>query len=511
MFKFFDRDAAYADIKEVLKQVKLGKSSAVWIEGCSGVGKTRFMEYVSSQENELKFFTFLADDIFYKCERGSVGSSFEYIAAIIFELQREDPKHFELYIQDYFDSLEHISFLDACCLIIPQIKSLNSVSKLIETKYKNITDMQSKISDRLVTYQLVDLFSDLILTFLRNIYKSDTIIFGIDDAQWLDNASLRVFETLIKKSRKDEKGPAISLILSSREKAELSEEETQNYQNIYRILTTIFQNMKTIYLENFDLPTTREVIQDTNRYYLVQQIPLLYKMTGGNPLELDQTLRFSDERIRMILQRETRSGLDVNRDNTFTVERVASIYYKSPINTVILSVLSILRRHISIRFLFTCTMDIYYSLLCDICSYPDFANALASLEEKEFVECNQDKNEVSLKHDSIYHTVLDYLSQNGDYVLYGRRIATLLLCSDCEGFLKAESQKLLALRLLKEVEPSECFKQFQKIYRCVGAQIEPEFFALGADAFCAVFLGKGLRMLDLLLPLFCQDWCPLQT
>lgn len=105
MFKFFDRDAAYADIKEVLKQVKLGKSSAVWIEGCSGVGKTRFMEYVSSQENELKFFTFLADDIFYKCERGSVGSSFEYIAAIIFELQREDPRHFELYIQDYFDSL----------------------------------------------------------------------------------------------------------------------------------------------------------------------------------------------------------------------------------------------------------------------------------------------------------------------------------------------------------------------------------------------------------------------
>lgn len=488
MQKFFDRKTAYQDVQEAIKQIEKNEPVAIWVEGCSGVGKTRFMEYVYSQEKELNAFTFLADEVFYKCEHGSIDSSFEFVAAIIFELQKENPSFFERFIQDYFDCIEHITFLDACCLVLPQIKGVKSIGNLLETKYKNITTMQSKISDRLVTYQLIDLFSDLIFAFLKNVFKASKITFCIDDAQWLDQSSIRVFETLVKKSKQKKQNPVISIFLNIHEKSELSNEEKQNYLNIYRILSCLYPSLKTIYLENFDLPTTTEVIQDTKRCYLLEQIPLLYKITNGNPLELEQTLRFSDQRIREIIQRETINNHGYYQENTFTTEHVAEIYYQKPIYAVILNILSVLRHNISIQLLFQCTEKLYSVLFKDICLFSDFSEALEYLEEKDYITYTSLNKEVFLAHNSIYRIVVDYLSQNGDYIIYGRIIATVLLTNGYNDFLKAGTHRLLALKLLCEVDPQECLRSLRKIWEQEGEQLEPEVFVTGANAVCSDYL-----------------------
>lgn len=488
MQKFFDRKRAYQDVQEAIKQIGEAMPTAIWVEGRSGVGKTRFMEYVYTQEKELNTFTFLADEVFYKCECGSIDSSFEFVAAIMFELQRKNPSFFEKYIQNYFDCIEHITFLDACCLVLPQIKGFKSIGKLIETKYKNITTMQSKISDRLVTYQLIDLFSDLILIFLKEIFKASKITFCIDDAQWLDQASIRVFETLVKKSRKELQNPVISIFLNIHEKSELSNEEKQNYLNIYRIISSLYPKLKTIYLDNFDLPTTIEIIQDTKRCYLIEQIPLLYKITSGNPLELEHTLRFSDERIRAILQRETINTNSSYQEDTFTMERVAELYYEKLIYAVILNILSVIRHHLSAQLLFQCVEKLYLVLFNDICLFSDFSEALVYLEKKDYISHSSLNKEVVLAHDSIYHIVVDYLSQNGDYIIYGKTIAAVLLTNGYNKFRKAETHQLLALKLLCEVNPQECLTSLQKIYKQSGEQLEAEFFLVGANAFCSDYL-----------------------
>lgn len=488
---FFDRREARYIMRTVIQQIKSGGSDAVWIEGRSGVGKTRLLEYIFEQESELNFFTFIADEIFYKCERGSASSSFEYIAAIIYELQYRDPGFFERYIQAYFDSIQHISFLDACCLVLPQIKGLNVFSKLIENKYNNVTTMQGKISDRLVTSQLIDLFSDLILDFLLKDYKTDTIIFCIDDAQWLDQASIRVLDILIKKSRQEPKSPAISIFLDIREKSGLNEDETRNYLNIFRTLSFLYPDFKTIYLSNFDLPTTQEIIRETKRYYLIKQIPLLYQVTEGNPMELEQTIRFSDERVQDILQKELRSNGTFPREDTFTLERISELYFQKPIHAVILSILTILRHRISAQLLFQCTTNLYPILLNDVCLYPDFLSALIYLEKKKCITRNISRNQLALTHDSIYQTVLDYLYQNSDYVVYSNSIADTLLHAECDTFLKEETQHLIALNLLCEVDAPKCLRCLQKLYHQSGESLEPEFFSTGAEAFCSTYLEHG--------------------
>ena len=487
MQKFFDRKTAYQNVQEAIKQIEKEIPTAIWVEGRSGVGKTRFMQYVHAQEKELNVFTFLTDEVFYRCERASMDSSFEFVVAIIFKLQRENPSFFEKFIQNYFDSIEHITFLDACCLVLPQIKGFQAIGNLLETKYKNISTMQGEISDRLVTYQLIDLFSDLILVYLQKIYKVSKITFCIDDAQWLDQSSIRVFETLVKKSRRENSNPVISIFLNIHEKSELINEEKQNYLNIYRIISALYSDLITIYLDNFDLPTTTKVIQDTKRCYLIQQIPLLYKITNGNPLELEHTLRFPDEKIRAILQREILNDNSFQED-TFTTERVAELYYQKPIYAVILNILSVMRHRISVQLLFQCTEKIYHVFFQDICLFMDFSKALAYLEEKNYITYTSLNKEVVLSHDSVYRIVIDYLSQNGDYIMYGKMIAGILLTQGCNNFLKAETHQLLALKLLCETDPKECLKTLRNIYEHNREQLETEFFLIGANAVCTDYL-----------------------
>ena len=491
MIKFFDRKSAYKDIETAINQINDGLSTVVWVEGGAGVGKTRFIEYVYSQEPTLNIFTFFTGEIFYKCECGSACSSFEYVASIIYELQRKNPRRFEIFIQNYFDCMEHISFLDACCLILPQIKSLKSVSNLIETKYKNITAKQGKISDRLVTFQLIDLFSDLLLKFLEDIYLLDKVIFCIDDVQWLDKSSLRVIEAMVRKSSFDDRNLSISLFVTIREKECLNNDEIQNYLGLYKTLSGLYPTIHTIYLENFDLATTTSVIQDTERCFLIEQIPIIYKITNGNPQELEQTLRFSDERIRNILQRNNNSSNLINSDNTFTLETVASLYYKTPVYAVLLSTMAMLRRRISISLLFQCVADVYLVLFNEICPYPDFAKAISYMESQDVISTDISGKEIALTHDSTNRIILDYISQNGDYVIYGKSIALTMLQSNRDFFLKEESQKLLALKLLYEVDARECFMQFRNIYDNKNDNLEATFYEIAAEAFCNDFLTQS--------------------
>lgn len=483
MNKFFDRDEAYKNIQPIIDNVLLNKPSAIWFEGILGVGKTRFLEYIYEKHRNLNFFSFEADgNIYYKCEKGTELSSFEYIVALVFEMQKENPKKFEVFVQDYFDSLEHISLFDACCLIMPQIRYLKAVSNLIETKYKNITTVQGKISDRLVTYQLIDLFSDMILMFLQKVYKTQNIIFCIDDAQWLDTSSLKVVECLIKKNNKTKHPIAISLFVTINDRDSLSITEEQNYINIYKTISALYKDLKFIYLENFDFDTTSDVIADTSRVFLIEYTSRIYQLTEGNPLELEHTLHFSDDRLRKILNTKTHNNTNKDGDY-FSTEYISEVYFEKTIYSVILNILSILNKKIPESFLFKCAMNVYGHIFNGICSYYEFKNAINYLVSYKYVK-QDNENNVVLLHDSIGNLVLNLISQNGDYVVYSNIISEFLL-GDEEFEYKLNSNEFLALKLLSESNPTQCFINFKKMFFEKSEQLEIEFATLGSMAYCS--------------------------
>ena len=198
MVDFFDRDSERKQVFDFLNTTDNRRTFALWIEGISGAGKTEFLKYIISASN-IPVFKILDIDEYYKCEKVNMQTEFEYISNIIYTMQKKSPSKMEKYIHNFFSKQEHLSLLDACMIILPQIKYLKSISQLLYSKYQISSESQNIIADKITSLQLIDFFSNLIIYFLDKEYKNKNVLFCIDDIQWLDLKSMKVLEKIIQK------------------------------------------------------------------------------------------------------------------------------------------------------------------------------------------------------------------------------------------------------------------------------------------------------------------------
>ena len=89
-----------------------------------------------------------------------------------------------------------------------------------------------------------------------------------------------------------------------------------------------------------------------------------------------------------------------------------------------------------------------------------------------------------LLHDSIAQLILTLISQNGDYVVYSNIISEFLLGSEKFEY-KLNSKDFLALKLLCESNPKQCFLHFKEMFLVKSEQLEIEFALLGSAAYCS--------------------------
>lgn len=490
MKDFFDRQSAYEEAKSVIQQIELGTSSALWVEGPQGVGKTRFIEHIYSQHYSLNVFKYNNNDIFYKCENGSENSAFNFISSLLFELQVKSPNDFVKSIQKHFNNINHISLLDACCSIIPQLSFTKVVSGLIENKYKKIAEMQEKISDLLVQQQLIELFAEMILDILIAPNNSESIIFCIDDIQWMDIPSLKTFDKIIKKSRQIQSNIDISVFVTIRDRDSLNSSEMQTYAFAHNILEHLYNNsMKSIWLSNFDIDILREIITKTKRFGLNNYIAEIYEATLGNPLEIVLTLQFPDERVREIIHSKGINNNYLNRECIFTTEHIKSIFSRGNIYSVILNTLSVLRQSVPLDALFQCTTNTFFKIYNNNCVYVEFTKAISFFEQEGYVKIDRTiNNEVSLSYDAIWHNVLEFITQNGDYITYANSISLTLLSLTMNNTVKSRTLTFSALNMLLEVNPCKCFDQFKNIFTRCNQQVDIEIIVIGTSAFCSDWL-----------------------
>ena len=487
MKDFFDRDSAYKEVRIVVQQIIAGTPCAVWVEGLQGVGKTRFIEYVCSQNVSLNVFKYNNNDIFYKCESGSENSAFSFVSSLLYEMQRNNPKKFVKTVQKYFNKINHITLLEACCSIIPQLSFTKVVSNLIENRYKKIADMQEKISDLLVQQQLIDLFADMVLDILTHANNSEGIVFCIDDIQWIDIPSLKTFERIIKKGKQIRPNFEISLFVTIRDRDSLNIEETQTYTQAYNVIESLFNyNMKSIWLSNFNIEILRDIITKTGRFALQNYISEIFEATLGNPLEIVLTLQFPDDRVKEVVGSKEIGDKYLNRDAIFTSEHIKGIFSKGNIYSVILNVLSILRQSVPLNVLFQCVTNVYFEIYNNKCVYYEFKNAISFFECECYIKIDSvHKNEVSLSYDAIWQVVLDFITQNGDYVVYVKSISSTLLNLKIDEVVKSRTLKLSALNMLLEVDARECFNQFKSLYNRLNNRVDVETIVIGTNAFCS--------------------------
>lgn len=500
MNDFFNRTRERKKVSELVDNFSMLNPYVLWIEGISGSGKTEFLKYTISS-SELPFFKFLEIDEIYKCEKVNTKNDFEYISNIIFSLQSKSPSAMEKYIHKFFSNLEHLSLLDACIIIMPQIKFLKPIGELLQSKYKGSIDSQNHIADKITNIQLIDFFSELIIHFFENVYNYKQVILCIDDIQWLDRASTKVITSILKKVRSRNLDIKLSIFCTAREKTGLLEEEQENFLYIYNSLKDNVNNICSVYIKNFNLKTTTDLIRSKGRYILEERIQKIFEITKGNPQELEQTLRFSDSEIDFIISSYKTNDTSISEDDNhiFSRERIFSLYQENSYNAIIINILAIFTCRISVALLFTLSSAVFERYNSELLMFSKFNEVIHDLIGRKVIEENAEG--INLIHDSMKFLARDLLFTTGEYSEYGDIIADILIKSDAVQFNKMNSNMYIAMDILSESNPERGLMEFIQYLKKFPTFVDSEMNALGAKCFCSSLSSNSpLTAEDVIIP-----------
>lgn len=494
MNDFFNRDKERKRVSELLHNFSISNPYVLWIEGISGAGKTEFLKYTISS-SDLPFFKLLETDDIYKCEEVNLKNDFEYISNIIFSFQTKSPSAMEKYIHKFFSNLEHLSLLDACTIIMPQIKFLKPIGELLQSKYKGSIDSQNHIADKITNIQLIDFFSELIIHFFEKVYNYNQVVLCIDDIQWLDKASVKVITNALKKIHSRGSHLKISIFCTARERMSLSEDGKAHFIYIYNSLKDNINNICSIYIQNFNMKTTTDFIKSKGRYVLEEKVQRIFEITKGNPQELEQTLRFSDSEIDFIISTYCCRGTASIDDNcVFSRERIIGLYQENRYNAIIINILAIFTCRISLGLLFKLSSAICKKYYSELLSFGKFNEIIGDLITKKILKENTEG--ISLVHDSIKFLSKDLLVTTGEYSEYGEVIADILIASEVIQFNKMNSNMYMALEILTESNPERGMKEFIQYYEKNPTFVDSEMNVLGARCFCSSISSNSLMIAE---------------
>lgn len=482
MVDLFDREKERKQINCILENETINESFTVWIEGIEGAGKTQFLKYLIDK-TDIFVFDFADFDSIYKCEKINMQNEFAYISNVVFKISKDYPHKFQAFLQDYFDDQNRITFLDAGCLILPQLKIFSPIKKLFETKYDVIARSQGNVTDKLVNTQLVDFFSDIIIYYFTKIKPEIShFMFCIDDMQWIDHSSLKTINSVLGKISNANLGLNLSLSLTIRDSKSLSSEERDNYNAIYKILESRFSNMYTVVMNNFDLNITRQLIISKKRYFLEENVQKIYQITNGNPMELIQTLRFSDDEVKRIINNDKYQAGMSSKKTRFSQEMIISLYKENKYFVYILNILSILGCSLSVHTITKIANTVANTICNEIISNINVINSIDLLISRDILKDSIDG--VSIAHDSMKSLITDYLQSTGEYSQYVYVISEVLLSENVIKFSKLKSNIYFALKLLKNVDAQKAFNIFISMLTDSTINITEELYEIGAECFC---------------------------
>ena len=490
----FDREDERKQIDNILSNEETNRPFVVWIEGIEGAGKTQFLKYIVDKTN-LFIFAFADFDCIYKCEKINMQNEFSYIANVVFKILKDYPQKFQSFLQDYFDDQNRITLLDAGCLILPQLKIFSPIKKLLETQYDTLIHSQVRVTDKLINMQLIDFFSDIIIYYINTIHPTGNhIIFCIDDMQWIDNSSLKTLNCVLRKSSRIIQGLHISILLTIHALSCLQPDEKRTYHAAYAIMEENFSDVHTVVMNNFSFNITRQLILSKKRYFLEENISKIYQITKGNPMELIQTLRFTDEEVKRILDKYTKP-INTSIDNSyFSQEMIFNLYSENENYAYILNILAVLGCSIPINVILKITNEIANTIYHNIPMTLPLKNALNTLCNKGIIQESIDG--FSIYQDSMKALIVEYIKENGEYVHYIHVISDVLLSESNIRFSKVKSNIYFALKLLKEADAHKGFITFVNLLNKSSEPISSEVYEIGAECFCSDIINCNITIIN---------------
>lgn len=413
---FYDRKEEKKQINGQLKKVAQGKRVAIVIEGKRGVGKTNLMRNCIKKYRD-DAFKFASSDYVYKCNEEEFDKEFAFASDVLASLQNQKEKAFDKCLIDSLDGISPVSVRESAAKLIPKIPGLSSLQDILDYSLKGIVESKAAVSDILIKKQLVICFSNMISDLL----SGQKVILCIDDFSWMDNYSFEVLKSVLLR----DDNCFISIILTSRRAVDLEETFNKRYSELENILYDSYddRNILNVTLHNFDSSLFTDIIEKHNRALILNNNLLLHKITDGNPLEISNLFKSSDEEIETMISDYKKNTVIEETGYHFTAERNISIYNINIYNAVILSAIAVYGIPISYEILGLCVKDIVERVHCKKYADDEYAKAIDELEKFELITR---ENAVWFCHDSSREILMDYIRTNGDFFEVAKNVATSL-------------------------------------------------------------------------------------
>lgn len=482
---FYNRDIERKNINDFFSSNSISNASKIiCIEGAVGTGKTEFMKYII-QKNITDAF-YITEKPYYKCESIYSDNDFAFIYDIIYDIYICNQSYVEEYIYKYFVSNNYTSLLEAICTIIPEIKIFAFAKSLLQRKSEQLNTYKTNITNQIIHRQLVNFFSDLILSYVTSKLSNEHITICIDDIQWIDLSSRKTIQNILFKSNKVEHYAKVSLVVTIRSKNSLEIKEKDNYNALFDLYNEYFTNKFHVLLSDFGELTTYSILSSSENNFLIENKHKIYNITKGNPQEIFQTLTLDSNSLEKLLADYSKTSEIFKEENhIITTQSILNLYSQDNICGIIVNVLSVIGCKISTNLLFKILSNLLIENIRSLVTVSDYRESCSELQRRKMIKKSGMYYEIY--HDSIKCIVCDYLKNSAEYFMYVDVITNVLI-NEKEQIQNSQYANIyISIKLYSDIKPLKGFFLFVRNIKD-KTLITPEICEIVAKCFCNDFL-----------------------
>lgn len=487
---FYNRDIERKNIKNFFNSNSISDSSnIICIEGAVGTGKTEFMKYIIKKYTTDVFY--IADKPYYKCENIYSDNDFAFIYDIIYDIYMCNQSYVEEFIYKYFVSNNYTSLLEVICTIIPEIKIFAFAKSLLQRKSEQLNTYKTDITNQIVHRQLVDFFSDLILSYISFKLLNKHITICIDDFQWIDLSSRKTIQSILLKSNNTEHYATVSFIVTIRSKSTLETKEKNNYNTLFDLYNEHFSNKFHILLSDFGELTTYGILSSSKNNFLIENKHKIYKITKGNPQEIFQALTLDSNSLEKLIAEHSKNSEIFKEEYIVTTQSILDLYTQDSTCGLIINILSVIGCKISSNILFKILSHLLMESFKSSVTVLDYKEKCCELQKRRIIRKSGVYFEIY--HDSIKSIVCDYLKNSSEYSMYVDIIANFLLNEKEQIQDTKNSNIYVSIKLYSDVKPLKGFFTFVRNIK-KETPITPEICEIVAKCFCNDFLNVPVEL-----------------
>jgi tetratricopeptide (TPR) repeat protein len=294
--KLLDRDIERREIDNFIASRCPGMIRLLQLDGPSGVGKTDLLRYALSSQQELAFV--FEDDVqYHKCRPGDDNREFSMLSSIVGALSVRQPDAFAGATTDKTRKLPIPPLSQIVLNVVSGLPYVSGGTGVYKAELDELAASKTQLLSIARGTHATRALVDFCVFSITEECISKEILFAIDDVQWVDASSRKVFFALCRKLAKG--GFSILILVSSYSNStDADAPALVDFERSIRDFPEIHHKYCSV--DPLSRAATEKVIKQFGKQFSAEMEDFLFEATRGNFSDLMRLLRQRDTKLQVL-------------------------------------------------------------------------------------------------------------------------------------------------------------------------------------------------------------------